>query len=580
MAPIRGLATFVFVAAGLTVFAAVLFAQPGAERVVIRASNNDGRPVQDLTAAQVSIRVDGTERKVTNLQLIEPEAGTVTALPPPYVTNVAPPPEAAAREFVIAIDDDGIASRRDEPIRDVVAQLIKTLSESDRIGLLSLRLGKFVLPPTTHHDAVLASLPKVMAMGSASASAVDLACRTKSMYESMETLLETGGPERTIVLFVAGMSPVTEETVRQSLIPNPRACEIRSRDLDDLSRVAIAASPSVFMVLFPEGAVSASNVARGEAGAELAAGAVSAELIRFTADTGPVVERITATAGTYYIATLEGAASRDARRVDVRVNRDGVRALARPIHSREATVRDTSETRSASSPSPRDMIREAATFMDLPLRADGFIARQPGSDDLRVMAIFEPDANTARFKEAAVGLFSDEGLLKAQWTARPEELRTTPVIAVLTAPPGHYRMRVAATDMQGRGGTTDVPVVVELGDARPVKVGDLVLGTDQSSPKLLFRFGDPSVIGSLLVYDVTKDMNVGVTFEVRQNERTAPIGSTAARIVQSPNEPDARLAWGGFNLQPLPPGDYLMRAIVTVNGKEAGVVSRTLRKLM
>jgi hypothetical protein len=35
---------------------------------------------------------------------------------------------------------------------------------------------------------------------------------------------------------------------------------------------------------------------------------------------------------------------------------------------------------------------------------------------------------------------------------------------------------------------------------------------------------------------------------------------------------------GTIDLAPLAPGDYLVRAIVTLNGKEIGRVTRTLRK--
>jgi len=41
---------------------------------------------------------------------------------------------------------------------------------------------------------------------------------------------------------------------------------------------------------------------------------------------------------------------------------------------------------------------------------------------------------------------------------------------------------------------------------------------------------------------------------------------------------DARVAYGGFAIDKLPPGDVVMRAVVTVNGTFAGRAVRTLRK--
>jgi hypothetical protein len=39
-----------------------------------------------------------------------------------------------------------------------------------------------------------------------------------------------------------------------------------------------------------------------------------------------------------------------------------------------------------------------------------------------------------------------------------------------------------------------------------------------------------------------------------------------------------RVAFGGFSVAALPPGEYLMRAVVSLDGKPVGKVVRTLRK--
>jgi hypothetical protein len=151
------------------------------------------------------------------------------------------------------------------------------------------------------------------------------------------------------------------------------------------------------------------------------------------------------------------------------------------------------------------------------------------------------------------------------------------VAAAVPVAPGTYRMRVAISDEAGKGGTTDSNIQVRLADAGPVKLGSLVMGTDQKSPKLLFKASDPQVIGFLPIYGVTKDMNISAVYEVRENESDPPLGTTDGNVLEMPG--DTRMLWGGFGLTPLAPGDYLMRVTVTVDGKEAGVVTRTLRKL-
>ena len=44
------------------------------------------------------------------------------------------------------------------------------------------------------------------------------------------------------------------------------------------------------------------------------------------------------------------------------------------------------------------------------------------------------------------------------------------------------------------------------------------------------------------------------------------------------SEPDRFVATGSVNTAKLPPGDYVLRAVLSVNGQPAGRVFRTFRK--
>ena len=219
-------------------------------------------------------------------------------------------------------------------------------------------------------------------------------------------------------------------------------------------------------------------------------------------------------------------------------------------------------------------------YREIPLRSTGLVSRVPGKTDLMVMALFEPEDPATKLNAAIVALYDEKGTLKAQWTAQPKELEVLPVMAAVPVAPGTYRMRVAVTDAAGKAGTTDMNnFVVQLKDAGPVKLGSLVLGVDQKSQRLEFKGSDPQVIGFLPLYGVTKEMKISVAYEVRESETGAPLGTTAGNILEMPGAPDTRMVWGGFGLAPLAAGDYLMKVIVTVDGQEAGVVTRTLRKV-
>jgi hypothetical protein len=85
-------------------------------------------------------------------------------------------------------------------------------------------------------------------------------------------------------------------------------------------------------------------------------------------------------------------------------------------------------------------------------------------------------------------------------------------------------------------------------------------------------------IGLLEIYGVPKGANVTVNLEVLQNAEGSPIASADTSVSAPGGAEDMRIAFGGFSIASLDPGDYLMRATVNLDGKAVGRVSRTLRK--
>ena len=74
-----------------------------------------------------------------------------------------------------------------------------------------------------------------------------------------------------------------------------------------------------------------------------------------------------------------------------------------------------------------------------------------------------------------------------------------------------------------------------------------------------------------------KGGNVTVELDVVSTPDGAPL-ATAQTSVNAGKTDDMRIAFGGFNIGGLPAGDYLMRAVVSLDGKPVGRVVRTLRK--
>ena len=230
------------------------------------------------------------------------------------------------------------------------------------------------------------------------------------------------------------------------------------------------------------------------------------------------------------------------------------------------------------------MVRVATVFRDLPIRASGYVKRNPGNDkvQVQVLAIFEPAEPSTKLASAVVALFDDKGKLAAQWTAQPDDLSSGGGRTVLPVPAGpSYRMRVAATDASGRAGTADYELRAETIAATPLKLSGLVLGTADGGsfqPRLQFGAAQQAAVGYLEIYGVTKTSAVVVSLELASSP-DGPALATTDTTVQAGGAEDMRIAFGGFAIGGLAPGDYLMRAVVSVDGKPVGRSTHTLRKI-
>jgi hypothetical protein len=224
------------------------------------------------------------------------------------------------------------------------------------------------------------------------------------------------------------------------------------------------------------------------------------------------------------------------------------------------------------------MIRAGTVYRDLPIRTGGFVSRQ-GPSELKVVVLFEPEDPATRLASAVVGLVDDKGTVKAQWTAQANDLARSPATAALTAAAGRYRLRVAAVDTSGKGGTTEDDFILQLTEMPPIRLSSMLLGVGQGgfSPKLAFTSADAAAIGYVEVYGTTKDAKVETTFEIVKPD--GEVMGSGAGTVGAGSAEDARIAYGGFGIATLAPGDYTMRVTVSVDGKPAGIASRTLRKL-
>jgi len=554
-------------------------------RITFRALTDDGQQVGDLKVEDLALKINGKPRQILSLNKSETASDASdgrAGLPLPYATNAV---SGTGRVFYLLIDNDSIAPGREGPMKEAVGLLTTELSQGDLVGLLSTQ-GELNIMPTDDIAKVRLAVNQMAGKASSSETASDAQCRTVHILRDLGTMISlTGATPTTIVVFSGGVSMPENKIVNvggrnRTPIGGSSApasattdmCPVRPEDFDNVGSLAATANVDLYMFLLNDAMVTRSPTQ--DAGFESLAGATGSELVRISGNPQTSISRLLRETSTYYTATFEPDTSERAGqllRIDLKSSRDKVKV-------RTHAAVEIPKGNAAKNTTPQNMLRTAAEYRDLPIRAAAYPAPTSGSDEVTVVALFEAIDGTP-ITSASVGLFDEKNTLKKQWTAKPEELAKRPTMAALQAPAGAYRVRVAAVDGAGRTGTADYDLQAQISRADPLKLSALVLGTQGEGgfvPRLDFK-NESIAIGMLQIYGVPKNADIKLDLDVSSTADGAAL-ATADTTVAAARADDQRIAFGGFRIDSLAAGDYLMRAVVSLDGKPVGKVVRTLRK--
>jgi VWFA-related protein len=578
-----------FCVTALVLTAAAVSARPepqaaGGAPVLIdfRVVAEDGQPVGDLKPADVTLRVGGRPRPIKSLDFvrISGDGGAPAAasrLPPPFRTNA----ESAAtpgtrREVLIVLDELSISPGKEVAVRESLNKLVSALTPGDRVALISTRQGGTSQGFTQEHEEVRGALAKLAGHAPARLTDSDFACNAMLSLGTLRSAFAQFSPASapTLVYVSAALAGPASERMAD-VGKESELCPLRANHFEEVGAAAQASHAAMYVVHVLDAASASQTPQASQLGIDAIAGVSGAETIRLAGGaTESPLTRVARETSAYYLASFDAEpADRNGNRhrVQISVARERVRVNARP---NIVIARGESAGKSVT---PRDMIRVPTVFTDLPLRGATFSSRNPDGK-VRVVALFETLDPGATLNAATVVAYDAKGVSKGQWNAESKDLAAKPLRADLLMAPGTYRVRIAATDTKGRAGTVDIETTADMVDAGTLKMSALVLGVAASgafSPKLQFDAGDQQAIGYVEIYDVPKGANVGVTFELAESEGGA---ATATGPAQISGADDKRIAFGGFGIGPMEPGDLHMRAAITLDGKRVGTVSRTLRK--
>jgi VWFA-related protein len=567
-------------------------ASPGVETVAVdfQALGADGLPVADLAADEVTLRVDGRRRAVQSLRFvaIRNERGTepaITPLDPPYGTNVLTDLVRPARTLVIVVEDESLQTGRERPMRAAVTMLMNGLTPRDRVAVVTMPHGGLRIDLTTDHDKVLRTFEQIVGHAPQNETADGAACRTRDTLHALTGLLEdlTGGEGPTTVLFfsmgLVGPSPMVlpPPGVAGQIQPVIGRCTVLPEVFAQVGAAAEAARAN-FYIAPPDTSPFTAPLLEG---IENLAGVTAGTRLGLGSGAETALARVARETSGYYLAAFAPEpAERDGlnHRVDVRVARTGVSVRTRPGFR---IAKPLERLASAPAVTARELLHQGRLHRELPLRVAAFASRNPGDAGLRIVALAEPIESDATLTTAAVGLINASGKLVAQWSAVQADLAARPLRAGLVAPAGLYRVRVAATDAIGRRGTADYELDASLTTAGPLQLSSLVVGLSRAGqfvPRLEFH-GEASAMAHLEVYGGAAGTPVGALLEVSDSPNGKPL--LAVRLIlEATNEPDRFSAVGTIPIGALPPGDFVARAIVEVQGQPAGRVIRTFRKVV
>ncbi len=552
----------------------------------------DGAGIADLKAGEVNIRLNGRARTIRTLRLVkqadlppdDPLAPRPAAVVPFGSNGVA----ESGRSFVIVIDDESFRPGRERPVRTAIGQFLSALSPRDRVALWTVPHGGMKVDLTANHDRLSQAMQVVVGHGPENETGSEAACRSRTALESTEHMMSllAGGEGPTTVLFLTAslLGPRRDAPVTMA----PGMCELTPEHFQRLARAAAAARAHFFVVqtedLMGRPSLATENVAgagfRGNdnplEGIEHLAGVTGGTRVSMMRQGDRSLVAVARSTASFYSAVIEGASSdiEGAHGLDVRTTRAGATIRSRALlHVKKPAGPLVKPA------TPAEMLKSSATYTALPLRVAGYASLHGDGASMRVISAAEPIEPNVKFVSMSAALFDSGGRMVAQANATDTEFAQFPALVAMAASAGTYRLRVAAVDTAGRTGAADVEVVADTVASGPLKMSSLVLGLSRDSrfqPRMQFGT-EPVAIAYLDLFGSEVTAPVGAIIEVLTSPSGNPI-VTNRLAIEATADPGRYRATGAVPIGALPPGDYIARVIVVVEGHPGAVVYRAFRK--
>ena len=589
----------------------------------------DGRVVDDLSAGDFTLKVDGESRRVVSAQYVafdRPEFRSNLRDVRHFTSNET----EEGRLIVIAVDQAHIRQLEGRTALSAAAGFLDLLDPRDRVAVTSLNrtvdlaftreraslkarlerltgqndpvflqfnLGLFEATEiadgsrTRLADAVLRECGRSLTESVSGARAADDAggrdacpeqleqeARALSQHARTQARISLAALEGIIIGLRDVEGPKAVVLLSEGMVIDPRLV-----DLGDLAAKAHEARVSIHALhldvpLFEAAQDRISPTAlrdvqlRGDGLSRLAGASRGAVYRLVGSDPGPFRRIATELAGYYLLAIEAGDRDRDGKthRISVDVARRDHVVRARSVFRLP---------RPAATPVSREdeliaLLRRTRPAVELPVRVATSTHPEPDAGRLRVVVSMEADAARGA-SDVLMGyvLIDANGVIAASGAQTAIEGRHA-FSAVI--PEGRYTLRVAGIDALRRSGLVERPFVAATANAGGLRVSSLILAPASAATlqPIIFRTSEERMTAylELLSSAGAAPSSVQVSFEVLAEDAATPLISRAAAGVRA--DGGLTVARADLSLAALPAGSYQARAVIVADGKPVGEVVR------
>ena len=603
--------------------------------VDVSVIDKSGRPVSGLEANDFSLQVDGRPRRLASAQFISVARHAEEAPPEPldYSSNSA---AVGGRLIAIAIDQGNITAGSGKRAIDAAKRFVAGLNRPDRVALYTIPGAGPRIDFTSNHRLVQGLLDNVVGVATSNAGPHNIGVSEvfglqRNDHRIITNLLDRECPgmrtpeEITVCRAqlegeARALSSEIRERTRDSVlalrelmerlarVPSPKTLVLISeglfldRDLAQLNWVpelAARAQLSVYVLQIEPPVFDASNprlsgtrmadIDLGQDGLSYLTGLSRGDVFRVTAGADFAFSRIlTELSGYYLLSFYPEPGDRDGRARSIKVNVPGRRDVV--IRARKEFVIDATKTMTTEEVAA-ETLRSPLLATDIGVKVATYNFWDAAAQKMRIVIATQLDRslNPSGAVSLAFAMLDEKGALAATdfvptVTAPVDEARDQTYLGAALVPPGVYTLKLGVVDNVGKRGSVEHSFRAQLESAGQVRIGGPLLAAREGEsgslrPSITGDFSSDFLHVYLELYSEAPEQlnNASVLVEVAQADVGRALDSAPVRFQPADARSTARTGEASVPIALLPPGDYVVRALVNVFGRKAGQVVRPFR---